>query len=205
MTVVYKKRIHLKNFDYTGFYIYFVTLCVRRNVGQTFQVCNPVNHFVQTLKELSNNYDFRVWAYCFMPDHLHLLLEGKTENSNLRKFIRLRRRHQTPSGDECEEISAAADVAKTDGTADSCRRGSISMYKQKTGFYYKKNFGVNLWQINYYEHILRKKESVEKVAGYIFNNPVRKGLSDDFSSYPFSGSFLFDFRGMQPWKGLPYE
>ena len=160
MTVVYKKRIHLKNFDYTGFYIYFVTLCVQRNVGQTFQVCDIVNHFVQTLKELSNNYDFCVWAYCFMPDHLHLLLEGKTENSNLRKFI--------------------------------------SMYKQKTGFYYKKNFGVNLWQINYYEHILRKKESVEKVAGYIFNNPVRKGLSDDFRSYPFSGSFLFDFRGMQP-------
>jgi REP-associated tyrosine transposase len=30
-----------------------------------------------------------VIAYCFMPDHLHLLAEGTTENSNLREFVRL--------------------------------------------------------------------------------------------------------------------
>lgn len=27
-------------------------------------------------------------AYCFMPDHLHLLVEGQAENSDMRAFVR---------------------------------------------------------------------------------------------------------------------
>jgi putative transposase len=30
---------------------------------------------------------FAISAYCFMPDHLHLLVEGKSESSNCLRFI----------------------------------------------------------------------------------------------------------------------
>jgi putative transposase len=30
---------------------------------------------------------FSILAYCFMPDHVHLLVEGLQENSDARKFI----------------------------------------------------------------------------------------------------------------------
>ena len=45
-----------------------------------------------------------------------------------------------------------------------------------------------LWQESFYDHILRKEESVLKVADYIWQNPVRAGLVDHPSQYPWSGS-----------------
>jgi putative transposase len=89
-----------------------------------------------------------------MPDHLHILIEGKDNNSDMRRFI--------------------------------------SSYKQSTGFYYKKKTGLPLWQVNYYEHVLRREEDTTNVARYIFDNPVRKGLVDDFKKYKSLGSFEFD-------------
>ncbi|UJS17719.1 MAG: hypothetical protein L3J17_01345 [Candidatus Jettenia sp.] len=55
---------------------------------------------------------------------------------------------------------------------------------------------MRLWQINYYEHILRSDEDTRSVAYYIFNNPVRKGLVTDFKQYRFLGSFEFDIHEM---------
>jgi hypothetical protein len=40
--------------------------------------------------------------------------------------------------------------------------------------------------------VLRKEEDAMNVARYIFNNPVRKELVDDFRKYKSLGSFEFD-------------
>jgi putative transposase len=32
---------------------------------------------------------FAILAYCLMPDHIHVLLEGLTERSDLRRFVRI--------------------------------------------------------------------------------------------------------------------
>ncbi len=66
----------------------------------------------------------------------------------------------------------------------------ISLFKQKSGYWFKKNFNENLWHISYYDHILRKEESIEGVTSYILENPVRKGFVSDYREYPFSRSFL---------------
>jgi REP element-mobilizing transposase RayT len=42
--------------------------------------------------------------------------------------------------------------------------------------YCLKATGRKLWQPGFYEHILRKDETVTTVAEYIGNNPVRRGL-----------------------------
>ena len=76
------------------------------------------------------------------------------------------------------------------------QRRFVSAYKQQAVFYYKKKTGTSLWQINYYEHILRKTEDTNGVAYYIFNNPVRKRLVRDFKDYAFLGSFEFDIMQM---------
>ena len=91
-----------------------------------------------------------------MPDHAHFLVEGKQDDSDMRKFI--------------------------------------SMYKQKTGYWYKQQYKKPLWQINYYEHVVRNKDKAHPIVNYIFNNPVKKGIVEDFSDYPFLGSFMFDVR-----------
>ena len=154
MTIIYKKRTRLKKFDYKGLYRYFITICTF-NKERIFKD-NPsmVTWLVDILRKQSRTFRFKIWAYCFMPDHLHLLLEGGDVNSDLKKFI--------------------------------------SSYKQLSSFYYKKRVGKQLWQINYYDHVLRREEDNMNVAYYIFNNPVRKGIVDDFKQYKFIGSFEFD-------------
>lgn len=45
-----------------------------------------------------------------------------------------------------------------------------------------------LWQVSFYDHALREQESLRRVAGYIWENPVRAGLVEDPLAYPWSGS-----------------
>jgi REP element-mobilizing transposase RayT len=47
-----------------------------------------------------------------------------------------------------------------------------------------------LWQRGFYDHIVRREESVSRIAEYILANPVRAGLVENASAYPFSRSFL---------------
>ena len=154
METIHKKGIRLSGFNYRGFYRYFVTICAY-NSERVFKN-DPllVSWLTDTMREKSSSFGFKVWAYCFMPDHLHLLIEGKGNDSDMRRFI--------------------------------------SSYKQSTGFYYKKKTGQPLWQVNYYEHVLRGEEDTTNVARCIFDNPVRKGLMDDFKKYKSLGSFEFD-------------
>jgi putative transposase len=48
--------------------------------------------------------------------------------------------------------------------------------------------GASLWQRSFHDHALRKEESVNAVAEYIFENPVRHGLSRSPEEYAWSGS-----------------
>ena len=44
-----------------------------------------------------------------------------------------------------------------------------------------------LWQNSFHDHALRVEEDLPTVAHYILDNPVRAGLADTPSAYPFSG------------------
>jgi REP element-mobilizing transposase RayT len=52
----------------------------------------------------------------------------------------------------------------------------------------------NLWEKGFYDHILRDDDDHNVVAWYIFNNPVRKGLVKDPRDWPYSGSWMFDWK-----------
>jgi len=49
------------------------------------------------------------------------------------------------------------------------------------------NIKVQIWQRDFYEHIIRKEESLIQKAKYILDNPARKGLSKDWEGYKYSG------------------
>ena len=52
----------------------------------------------------------------------------------------------------------------------------------------------NLWEKSFYDHILREHDDHNGAAWYIFNNPVRKGLVQDPRDWPYSGSWMFDWK-----------
>jgi putative transposase len=87
------------------------------------------------------------YAWCLMPDHLHLLISPSEGN-----------------------------LIQT-----------IGRWKSFTGHLLRK-IGLNepCWQRGFFDHALRKEEDIQRAADYIVNNPVRKGLVDNWRDYPYS-------------------
>lgn len=75
-------------------------------------------------------------------------------------------------------------------------RGTIKLFKQKSGYWFKQRNHRNLWHLSYYDHVVRKDESIKDITMYILNNPVRKGIVSDYKEYPFSGSFTIDISSL---------
>jgi putative transposase len=148
-----RKTNRLKDFEYINPFIYFVTICSYEK-NKTFVNSDIVSEKLKHLEKSADKHNLKVLAYCFMPDHVHLLIGSNDTEGNLINFIK--------------------------------------EFKQKTGYEFKKKHEVNLWQKSFYDHILRKEESVIDLVRYIFNNPVRKGLVTEFKKYSFLGSMVVD-------------
>jgi len=78
---------HLKTFDYLGLHRYFLTFCTNYR-RHAFQNGDVVNLVLAQISRTARESAFELLAYCFMPDHLHLLVEGTGDNSNCRRFIK---------------------------------------------------------------------------------------------------------------------
>jgi REP element-mobilizing transposase RayT len=50
----------------------------------------------------------------------------------------------------------------------------------------EKGWKGKTWQRSFYDHALRKDEDIVKVAEYIVNNPIRRGLVGDWAEYRYS-------------------
>ena len=63
----------------------------------------------------------------------------------------------------------------------------ISSFKRSTSRAAKQRFSVErLWQKNFYDHVVRKEESLARIVEYVLNNPVRKGIVERWEGYPYS-------------------
>ena len=82
------------------------------------------------------------------------------------------------------------------GAETACLPHFISAFKQKSSHEFKRMYKQHLWQRSYYDHVLRKEESLENIGLYILNNPVRAGFVDDFKKYEFVGSTVFDIHSL---------
>ena len=163
-----RKPNRLESRSYVGFGEYFLTLCTharkRLFVAATSrrhpsEPSTLVEALLGALRETCSAHHFTIAAYCFMPDHLHLLSQAQTKDCDLRAFVK---------------------AFKGQATAAARPLGAHQ-----------------LWQKGYYDHVIRNSESASEIAWYIFLNPVRAELVRAGLDWPYSGSFVFD------WKTLP--
>lgn len=88
----------------------------------------------------------------------------------------------------------------------------VESFKQETAIEFMRKTHRRLWQDKFYDRILRAADSADRVAWYIWLNPVRQGLCRTPADYPFSGSFTelgtkllkspFMPDWIPPWKKL---
>jgi REP element-mobilizing transposase RayT len=65
---------HLKTFDYVGLHQYFLTFCTHER-HRLFEKAGAVSLVRTQIERAATALQFAVIAYCFMPDHVHLLVE----------------------------------------------------------------------------------------------------------------------------------
>jgi putative transposase len=103
---------------------------------------------------------FKLFAYCVMPNHVHLLLQdlikemahhhGKSAKYSVTETLRLLK------GNTARFCNQAL-----------CRSGQF-------------------WHAESYDHVVRTEEELERIIRYILNNPVRAGLVKEWKDWKFA-------------------
>lgn len=77
----------IKGFSYIGPYRYFITFCCLGRAA-VFTDIRLGQSVVWQFRRTCREKKFAILAYCVMPDHAHLLLEGMDDASNLTVLIK---------------------------------------------------------------------------------------------------------------------
>jgi len=80
------RRPRLRHFDYLGTYAYLITIATHGRKSY-FSDRNTVQLILPVLEQTVRDKYFLLYAYCFMPDHLHVLLRGNDSKADLKKCI----------------------------------------------------------------------------------------------------------------------
>jgi len=76
----------LRSEPYVGIRRYFLTICTHnraRHFRRPEVVVRTWSQFLRTAIDES----FAILAYCFMPDHVHVVVEGMTDAAHLARFV----------------------------------------------------------------------------------------------------------------------
>jgi putative transposase len=82
-----RKPIRLPAGYYLGKQIYFVTICTAERTT-VFRSSECAKTASEILEEACAEESFGLYAFCFMPDHVHLELVGINGSAHLSSFIR---------------------------------------------------------------------------------------------------------------------
>ena len=78
---------HLRGFEYRGPFRYFLTICTHQR-ALYFIDGRHVALVSEQFQRASREQAFAVITYCFMPDHVHLLVEGERDDADLKRFTK---------------------------------------------------------------------------------------------------------------------
>ena len=83
-----RRPTRVKGFPYCGLYRYHLRFSTD---GRAFLFTEPdrVSAALEQVRRTADDDQFALLAYCFMPDHLHLLIEGTHEASDMRHFAKV--------------------------------------------------------------------------------------------------------------------
>jgi putative transposase len=150
-----EKKHRLPRYCYRGEVAVAFTACVAGGRGLFLDEA-AVQASVAALEQAAEHNECTVPVYCFMPEHVHLILQG------------------------------------TCATSDTWQ--AMVEFKQRSGFWLKRNRPGIRWQKDFYDHVIRRDEDLGAQVRYVANNPVRRGLAENWDEYAHSGAIGLDLR-----------
>jgi len=163
-----RKSVRLEGFDYSQNGAYFVTICVKdghemlgRIVGrgdldapcvELSKYGFIVRNYIENIESHYNG--VRIDKYVIMANHIHMIVIVNRDN-------------HMGSADKC--------TMRGDGASRSPRPTNaliptiVRAFKKLTD----REFGFNMWQTSYHDHIIRNESEYQKIWEYIDENPAR--------------------------------
>ena len=142
-------------------YEYFFTVCARHQ-GEPFRNEALAETVIESLLWTKTHYDWRLFCYCLMPDHLHFVCRLTHADVKL--------------------LNAGARGIRPEGVLDHLGR-----FKSfTTNASWKLGFHGKLWQKSSYDRVLDLERVFEEVVQYALENPSRKELVKDWRDWPYS-------------------
>ncbi|MCG6949865.1 MAG: transposase [Acidobacteria bacterium] len=79
----------------------------------------------------------------------------------------------------------------------------MRVFKGRTAKRIRPDVPGTLWQRSFHDHLLRRKEDINRTLQYMLENPVRAGLVEEWARYPWCGSCQWpeidpDFFSVRP-------
>jgi putative transposase len=122
--------------------------------------------FLAALDKARRRYEFEVWGYVVMPDHVHLLVWPKLEPYSIETF---RQALKMP-----------------------CSRQVLARMRQENDPRLERltdKLGCRVWERGAgYDRNLGQEDDLKNCLNYIHNNPVKAGLVQLSQEYPYSSS-----------------
>ncbi len=191
--IQHRCSIRLKGYDYASIGMYFITICVN-NKKSIFGQIEDENMILNQLGKIVEQSWLGIPKYfqniedefIIMPNHLHgvIFITDDFENraTTVGATFTVARAGASPAPTDHIDIGAAVGATFTVARAGASPAptvgkivGSFKSISTNQWLNHIKKNNLNLigkfWQRNYYEHIIRNEQSLDKIRNYIFNNP----------------------------------
>jgi putative transposase len=183
-----RHSIRLKDYDYSEAGAYFITICTKTKEC-CFEIHPELKDILQIEWDLLSRRFPTMIPDCFvvMPNHLHAIII-LTGNSNC--IVGINQKAETnklnlvgatlavaqqanvslahPGDDIPEKLNCPPSIGDIVGAYKSLCVNKWLKTIVNTGL----NIPGKFWQRNYYEHIIRDEEDLNRVREYIINNPL---------------------------------
>jgi putative transposase len=81
-----RNTLRLRHLDYATPRAYFITVCAADG-RSAFAATRTAEKALEILKKARERNSYRIYAYCLMPDHLHLLLNPADSGITVSRFL----------------------------------------------------------------------------------------------------------------------
>lgn len=187
----HRRSLRFKGYDYTHEGLYFITICTQdrkclfgRVVNSKMKLNDAGKIANQCWLNIPNHFpDVVLHEYVVMPNHIHGIIEINGTNTVGAKNISPQ--NVTPDEMMSDKTGAKNIGSNTVGAKDflplpsrpngtSKTIGSIVReFKIGVTKWMRQNTNIyDVWQRNYYVHIIRDEQSYHRIAEYIKNNPA---------------------------------
>ncbi len=164
-----RRSIRLKDYDYSTPGAYFVTICAYNRqylfggIVNGKKRLNRIGEMIESVwNELPKSYPgIDIDIFVVMPNHIHGIVVLSSVGA-------------TPCG--CPPPGQAQGPAPTMSLPDVVHRFkslTTTRCRQSLGQDSSNQFSIKLWQRNYYEHVVRDENELNRIREYILYNPLQ--------------------------------